>query len=38
MGQWLSLPMIIGGLYHVATANRRADRVRPVPADDPAPA
>ena len=38
MGQWLSLPMILGGLYLVLTANRRAERVRPVPADEPAPA
>jgi phosphatidylglycerol:prolipoprotein diacylglycerol transferase len=38
MGQWLSLPMILGGLYLMLTANRRADRVRPVPADEPAPA
>jgi phosphatidylglycerol:prolipoprotein diacylglycerol transferase len=36
MGQWLSLPMILGGLYLVATAGRRAERVRPVAADDPA--
>jgi phosphatidylglycerol:prolipoprotein diacylglycerol transferase len=35
MGQWLSLPMIILGLYLVLTASRRADRVRPVPADEP---
>ena len=34
MGQWLSLPMILGGLYLVLTASRRAERVRPVPADD----
>ena len=33
MGQWLSLPMIIGGLYLVLTAARREARVRPVPAD-----
>ena len=33
MGQWLTLPMIVGGLYLVLTANRRAERVRPVPAD-----
>ena len=38
MGQWLSLPMILGGVYLVLTANRRADRVSPVPADEPAPA
>ena len=36
MGQWLSLPMILAGLYLVATAGRRAERVRPVPADEPA--
>jgi phosphatidylglycerol---prolipoprotein diacylglyceryl transferase len=34
MGQTLSLPMILGGLYLVATAKKRADRVRPVPADE----
>jgi phosphatidylglycerol:prolipoprotein diacylglycerol transferase len=33
MGQWLSLPMVLGGLYLILTAGRRADRVRPVPAD-----
>lgn len=37
MGQTLSLPMILGGLYLVATAKKRADRVRPVP-DEPAAA
>ena len=41
MGQWLSLPMILGGLYLVLTANKRAERVRPVAgrcsrADEPA--
>ncbi len=36
MGQWLSLPMILGGLYLVLTANKREGRVRPVPADEPA--
>jgi len=36
MGQWLSLPMILGGLYLVFTANKRTERVRPVPADEPA--
>ena len=35
MGQWLSLPMILAGLYLVLTASKRADRVRPVPADEP---
>ena len=34
MGQWLSLPMILGGLYLVVTAPRRAGRVRAPPADD----
>jgi phosphatidylglycerol:prolipoprotein diacylglycerol transferase len=29
MGQWLSLPMIIGGLYLVLTAARRRVRVEP---------
>jgi phosphatidylglycerol---prolipoprotein diacylglyceryl transferase len=37
MGQWLSLPMILGGLYLVLTAGRRAGRVKPVP-DEPAAA
>jgi len=27
MGQWLSLPMILGGLYLMATANNRRVRV-----------
>lgn len=35
MGQWLSLPMIVVGLYLILTASKRADRVRPVPADEP---
>jgi phosphatidylglycerol:prolipoprotein diacylglycerol transferase len=30
MGQWLSLPMILGGLYLMATANRRRQRVEPI--------
>ncbi len=30
MGQWLTLPMIIGGLYLMATANRRRVRVDPI--------
>ena len=34
MGQWLSLPMIFGGLYLVLTASKRAERVEPVPGDD----
>lgn len=36
MGQWLSLPMIFGGLYLLLTAGKRTERVRPVPADAPA--
>jgi phosphatidylglycerol:prolipoprotein diacylglycerol transferase len=38
MGQWLSLPMILGGIYLVATAKKREDRVRPVVDEDAAPA
>ena len=38
MGQWLSLPMILGGLYLVLTAKKRADRVKPVPDDEAKPA
>lgn len=30
MGQWLTLPMIIGGLYLIATAKGRRQRVEPV--------
>ncbi|HEX6603586.1 MAG TPA: prolipoprotein diacylglyceryl transferase, partial [Sphingomicrobium sp.] len=30
MGQWLSLPMILGGLYLMLTAKRRRVRVEPV--------
>jgi phosphatidylglycerol:prolipoprotein diacylglycerol transferase len=30
MGQWLSLPMIVGGAYLIATARRRRVRVEPV--------
>ncbi len=37
MGQTLSLPMILGGLYLILTAHRRAARVRPLP-DEPAAA
>ena len=36
MGQWLTVPMILGGLFLILTAERRAERVRPVPADEPA--
>ena len=30
MGQWLSLPMILGGLYLVLTAKGRRERVEPI--------
>ena len=30
MGQWLTLPMIAGGIYLVATAKRRRVRVEPI--------
>lgn len=30
MGQWLTLPMIVGGLYLIATAKRRRVRVEPI--------
>ena len=30
MGQWLSLPMIIGGLYLMLTAKKRRERVEPI--------
>ena len=30
MGQWLSLPMILGGLYLMATAKKRRVRVEPI--------
>lgn len=30
MGQWLSVPMILGGLYLMATASRRRQRVEPI--------
>ena len=36
MGQWLSLPMILGGLYLMLSASKRAERVRPVTGDEPA--
>jgi phosphatidylglycerol:prolipoprotein diacylglycerol transferase len=38
MGQWLSLPMILGGLYFILTADKREARVQPLPADEPAAA
>jgi phosphatidylglycerol:prolipoprotein diacylglycerol transferase len=31
MGQWLSLPMILGGLYLIAPRRRRRERVEPSP-------
>ena len=38
MGQWLSVPMILGGLYLVADREASArSGSGPVPADDPAP-
>ena len=30
MGQWLSVPMILGGLYLMVTAKRRRERVEPI--------
>ncbi|HET7575092.1 MAG TPA: prolipoprotein diacylglyceryl transferase [Sphingomicrobium sp.] len=33
MGQWLSLPMILGGLYLMLTAKKRRVRVEPVAGD-----
>ena len=30
MGQWLCIPMILGGLYLMATANGRRQRVEPI--------
>jgi phosphatidylglycerol:prolipoprotein diacylglycerol transferase len=30
MGQWLTMPMILGGVYLVATAKGRRQRVEPV--------
>ncbi|HEX4737765.1 MAG TPA: prolipoprotein diacylglyceryl transferase [Allosphingosinicella sp.] len=30
MGQWLSLPMIVGGAWLIATAKKRRERVEPV--------
>jgi phosphatidylglycerol---prolipoprotein diacylglyceryl transferase len=33
MGQWLTLPMIIGGLYLVATAKKRTVAPAPVPGE-----
>ena len=29
MGQWLTVPMILGGIYLMATASRRRIRVEP---------
>ena len=30
MGQWLTLPMIVGGIYLIATARGRRVRVEPI--------
>ena len=30
MGQWMFVPMIAGGAYLMATANRRRTRVEPI--------
>jgi phosphatidylglycerol:prolipoprotein diacylglycerol transferase len=30
MGQWLTVPMILGGLYLMATAKKRRERVEPI--------
>jgi phosphatidylglycerol:prolipoprotein diacylglycerol transferase len=30
MGQWLCIPMIVGGLYLIATAKGRRLRVEPI--------
>jgi len=34
MGQWLCVPMILGGLYLVMTADKRRQRVTPIAGDD----
>ena len=30
MGQWLTLPMIVGGIYLIVTANGRRQRIEPI--------
>jgi phosphatidylglycerol:prolipoprotein diacylglycerol transferase len=30
MGQWLTVPMILGGIYLMATAKARRERVEPI--------
>ena len=30
MGQWLTVPMILGGLYLMVTAKKRRERVEPI--------
>jgi phosphatidylglycerol---prolipoprotein diacylglyceryl transferase len=30
MGQWLTVPMIVGGIYLMATAKKRRERVEPI--------
>lgn len=34
MGQWLCVPMILGGAYLIATAKRRRERIDPVAGDE----
>ena len=34
MGQWLSLPMILGGLYLIVTAPGRRQRIEPIAGTD----
>ena len=34
MGQWLTIPMIVLGLFLVATASRRRQRVEPIAGSD----
>jgi phosphatidylglycerol:prolipoprotein diacylglycerol transferase len=29
MGQWLTVPMILGGIYLMATARKRRERIEP---------
>ena len=30
MGQWLTVPMILGGIYLMATAKKRRERIEPI--------
>jgi phosphatidylglycerol:prolipoprotein diacylglycerol transferase len=34
MGQWLTVPMIVGGVYLIATAKGRRQRVTPIAGDE----